>query len=214
MAAVVTRTIVIRDALVHVTPRQTVRGDVVATDGVLTHVGPAQQPDPACARVLDGAGASVVPILIDSAIRARGLIAGHELAPGNPAVFAVISGIVPASRIGEMLIVSPRNMLAVMLEDHLVAWGGDPAAPDDSDSAWVGAWTDPARGMTQFLRADGRYSETRGGRADAYTGRYWARREWIAYLDDTGFWAFGQQTNDVLHHGGFVLRRTTAQPSS
>jgi hypothetical protein len=213
MAAPVTRIIVIRDALVHVTPSQTVRGDVVATDGVITHVGPARQPDPAGARLLDGAGASVVPILIDSAIRARGRSAGHELAPGNPAVLAVIRGIVPASRIGEMLIVSPRDMLAVILEDHVVAWDGNPAAPDDAGSAWVGAWTDSARGMTQFLTADGRYSETRGGREDAYTGRYWARREWIAYLDDTGFWAFGQHTDDILHHGGFVLRRMTEQPS-
>lgn len=205
--------IVIRDAVVHVTPRRKVLGDVVATDGVLTHVGPTQEPDPANARVLDGAGASVVPILIDSAIRALGESAGHELAPGHPAVFAVIRGAVSASRIGEMLMINPRDMLAVMLEDRLVAWDGDPAAPGDPDPAWAGAWTDTARGMTQFLTADGRYSETRGGRADAYTGRYWARRGWIAYLDDTGFWAFGQRINDVLHHGGFVLRRTPAPPS-
>jgi hypothetical protein len=208
------RTIVIRDALVHVTPSRTVHGDVVATDGVLTHVGPARSPDSPGALMLDAAGASVVPILIDSAIRARGDDAGHKLATGQPAVFAVIRGPVQPSRIGEMLMINPQDMLAVVLENRLVAWEGTTADPDDPGPSWGGAWTDRARGMTQHLTADGRYSETRGGRTDAYTGRFWTHRDWIAYLDDTGFWAFGQQIGDILHHGGFVLRRSSPRASS
>ena len=59
----------------------------------------------------------------------------------------------------------------------------------------------------QELRPDGRYSETRNGRADAYTGRYWVRGAEIAYLDDTGFWAFGELVGDELRHADFVMRR-------
>jgi hypothetical protein len=31
--------------------------------------------------------------------------------------------------------------------------------------------------MTQFLTADGQYSETHACQENAYTGRYWAHRE-------------------------------------
>lgn len=202
------RPIVIRDALVHVTPSRTMQGDIVAQDGVLTQVGSAHELVPSGALVLNGAGASVVPILIDSAVRAQGAASGPELKTGHPAAFAAIRGAVSASRIGESLIVDPRDMLAVVLGNHVVNWGGVAAGPSDPGPAWVGAWTDARRGMTQFLTAEGRYSETRGGRVDAYTGRFWAHGEWIAYLDDTGFWAFGQEVDGVLYHGGFVLRRS------
>ncbi|ACZ21357.1 hypothetical protein Sked_14200 [Sanguibacter keddieii DSM 10542] len=103
--------------------------------------------------------------------------------------------------------VNPQDLLAVVLEDQVVVWDGSTADLHDPGPDWVGAWTDPSRGMTQHLSADGRYSETRGGRRDAYTGCFWAHRDWVAYLDDTGFWAFGQRADDVLHHARFVLRR-------
>ena len=61
--------------------------------------------------------------------------------------------------------------------------------------------------MTQHLRPDGRYSETRNGREDAWTGRYWTSGPHIVYLDDTGFWAYGQRRDEVLHHAHFVLAR-------
>ena len=200
------RTVVVRDALVHVAWTRSVRGDVVATDGVLTHVGTDVSRPPG-ALVLDAAGVTVVPILVDSALRARGSDTGVWLTPGSPTAFAVVHGSVAASRIGEMLMVNPRDMLAVVLEDHVVVWDGSAADLHNPGPDWVGAWTDPSRGMTQHLSDDGQYSETRGGRRDAYTGRYWAHRDWIAYLDDTGFWAFGHRVDDVLHHARFVLRR-------
>ena len=113
------------------------------------------------------------------------------------------------SRVGEMLMVNPHDMLVAVLEDYLVVSDGTATDLLDPGPDWVGAWTDPSRGMTQHLTAAGRYSETRGGRRNAYTGRFWAHRDWIAYLDDTGFWAFGQRVDGVLHHGGFVLRRAS-----
>lgn len=200
------RTVVVRGALVHVTRSRSVRSDVVATGGVLTHVGP-DWPSAPDALVLDGSEATVVPIVVDGAIRACGSATGSWLTLGSSVAFAVVRGSVAGSRVGEMLMVNPRDMLAVVLEDQVVAWDGTAANLRDPGPDWVGAWTDPSRGMTQHLTAVGRYSETRGGRRDAYTGRFWTHRDWIAYLDDTGFWAFGQRFDDVLHHARFVLRR-------
>lgn len=60
--------------------------------------------------------------------------------------------------------------------------------------------------MTQHLTSDGRHSETRGGRRNAYAGQFWLTGDRITYLDDSGFWAFGQFHRGVLHHAGFVLR--------
>ncbi|MFZ4896385.1 Atu4866 domain-containing protein [Plantibacter sp. Mn2098] len=213
MTALEARTLIVRDALLHVTRSRTIRGDVVAADGVLTQVGSKQQIDLCDGLVLEASGASVVPILIDSAIDAQGRGTDLELAIGRSAVFVVIRGTVPTSRIGEMLIVNSRDVLAVVLEDRVVTWDGLVAGPGDPSPNWVGAWTDARRGMTQFLTQDGRYSETRGGHTDAYTGRFWAHRQWVAYLDDTGFWAFGQKAEGALYHGGFVLRRTPIRPS-
>jgi len=68
--------------------------------------------------------------------------------------------------------------------------------------------------MTQILTPAGRYSETRAGRRGAYTGHFWLDRERITYLDDAGFWAFGQYHDGVLHHAGFVLEPTPADDSS
>lgn len=57
------------------------------------------------------------------------------------------------------------------------------------------------------LLPDGRYVEARGNRESAYTGRYTVTGDHIDYLDDTGFTADGDFVDDVLHHGGMILRR-------
>jgi hypothetical protein len=56
------------------------------------------------------------------------------------------------------------------------------------------------------LTADGRYDETRGGRPHAYEGRYWIDGDRIDYLDDLGFWAFGEFRGEELHHAGYAMR--------
>ncbi|PRX46191.1 putative ligand-binding protein with streptavidin-like fold [Prauserella shujinwangii] len=207
--------LVVRDAVVHITPSRKTRGDIVVTDGTVTHVGSSRRPAAPDAVTIEAAGASAVPLLVDSAVRAR---APHErnrddLAPGNRAAFAVIRGSVREDRIRHMLVVSPRDLLAVVVGERVEARHGTPARPPaDPGSAWRGAWTDRDRGMTQYLTARGRYSETRGGRADAYTGRYWVHEDRITYLDDQGFWAFGQQVGGILHHAGYVLHRTGGPP--
>ncbi|MEV6592524.1 hypothetical protein [Streptomyces acidicola] len=62
------RTVIVRDALVHVTPSRTMHGDITATDSVLPQAGPAQSPGQDETVVLDAAGASVVPVVIDGAV--------------------------------------------------------------------------------------------------------------------------------------------------
>jgi hypothetical protein len=42
---------------------------------------------------------------------------------------------------------------------------------------------------------------------DACTGRYWVRDDRITYLDDSGFWAFGELRDGTLHHAGLVMNR-------
>ncbi|MGY2076814.1 Atu4866 domain-containing protein [Blastococcus sp. SYSU DS0828] len=174
--------------------------------------GPA---DPG-AEVIDADGAYAVPLLVDSAVAQlpparRG---GYDLVPGNPATFAVVRRPVSEAQVHSMLVVDPQDLLAVWVAGHLEAWDGEPTRPAGQDVAdpavretWVGTWHDPGRGLLQHLRPDGRYSETRGGRADAYTGRYWLHEDRVTYLDDSGFWAFGQLLDGVLHHAGFVMTR-------
>lgn len=204
-------TLVVRDAIVHPTPSCTTRGDIVVTDGTVTHVGTRRRPAQPDAVTIDAAGASAVPLLVESAVHARPPHHRNvdDLAPGNRAAFAVIRGSVRGDRIRHMLVVSPRDLLAVVVGKQVEALHGAPTRPSaDRGHAWTGAWTDTNRGMTQYLTPYGRYSETRGGRADAYTGCYWVHEDRITYVDDQGFWAFGQQVNGILHHAGYVLHRT------
>lgn len=161
---------------------------------------------------IDGRGASVVPLLVDTVFATSAPPApdAFDLSPGHPATFAVIGGTVSPDRITRMLVVNPASLRAVVVHGNLVVRDGAATrsrgghAPDDPR---LGAWRDPRRDMTQYLTPDGRYTETRGTTRDAYTGSFWLDGDRITYLDDTGFWAFGQYHDGVLHHAGFVLRR-------
>ncbi|MBE1878803.1 Atu4866 domain-containing protein [Myceligenerans pegani] len=208
--------LVVTDAVIHATPSRTIRGDLWAYRGRITHAGPqvgAVQPD---AEVIPAGGAAVVPLLVDSAVRAlpEGRRGAFDLVPGNPATFAVIGDRVTESRIRRMLVVQPGDLLAAVVAGQVEARRGRPTRPagsgvsDDDARRWHGAWHDPGRDMTQHLLPGGRYTETRDGRRDAWTGSYWVCEDRITYFDDTGFWAFGQLVDGVLHHAGFILRRT------
>ncbi|MFI9487867.1 Atu4866 domain-containing protein [Promicromonospora sp. NPDC052451] len=201
--------IVVTGALVHRTPTRTVQEDL-ATDGPLIAASADGAAEPL---VIDGRGASVVPLLVESVFAAPRPPApdAFDLGPGRPATFAVVDGTVAPHRITRMLVVDPRALRAVVVDGRVVVRDGVATrrrgtghAPDDPR---LGAWTDPRRDMTQYLTADGRYSERRGTTRDAYTGSFWLDGDRITYLDDTGFWAFGQYHEGVLHHAGFVLHR-------
>ncbi len=77
----------------------------------------------------------------------------------------------------------------------------------DSDHDYVGMWIDDTGFLHQELTLDGRYDETRGGRPHAYEGRYWITGDRIVYLDDLGFWAYGDFRDGVLQHAGYRLTR-------
>jgi hypothetical protein len=208
--------LMIIDATVHVTPSRTVRGDLWVEDGRITHVGPrGKESRPSRARVIDADGAFVVPLLVDTAVHARpeeqrGV---YDLTPGNPATFAVTRERVSESRIRQMLVLQPHDLLAVVVSGHVEAWQGEPTrptgtrTPGDELQRWHGVWVDDSRELEQHLLPNGRYTETRHGRIDAYTGRYWVQDDRITYLDDTGFWAFGELIDGVLHHAGFVMHK-------
>ncbi|WP_407318729.1 Atu4866 domain-containing protein [Isoptericola halotolerans] len=205
------RTVVVAGARVWQTSRAPVVGDLsVAGDRLAP--GPAA-PD---AEVVRAGGADAVPLFVDSAVAQlpparRG---DDDLRPGNAATFAVVRRPVRPAEIRRMLIVDPSDLLGVWVAGEIEVWDGRPTRPAGRDvgdptarETWVATWDDPRRDMQQHLGPDGRYSETRGGRADAYTGRYWVRGDRITYLDDSGFWAFGQLLDGVLHHAGYVMTR-------
>jgi hypothetical protein len=203
-------TLVVADATIHTTPGQTRRGDLQANGRV---IGGAEVPVDQ-STLIAASGCSVVPLLVDTVFETASPPApeSFDLIPGNPATFAVIRGIVDTSAIRNMLVVSPKDLVAVVVHGELVVRQGQPVRPAGTDGlpagdTRLGAWTDSRRDMTQYLTPEGRYSETRSGRRNAYTGRFWLDEDRITYLDDTGFWAFGQYHNDILHHAGFVLQK-------
>ncbi|MFI2346458.1 Atu4866 domain-containing protein [Streptomyces sp. NPDC019443] len=79
----------------------------------------------------------------------------------------------------------------------------DEAPVHDPAHAYVGMWVDENDFVRQELLPDGRYDEARGDRPSAYQGRYWINGTRIDYLDDLGFWAFGEFQDDHLHHAGY-----------
>jgi hypothetical protein len=128
--------------------------------------------------------------------------------------YAVVRGQVRELRAGDTLIVSPGDLDEVVVDGVTLARDGRATPEADAEHGtpawterWVGAWADEAQAMTQHLLPAGRYTETRSGRVDAWTGRFWTRGAVIAYLDDTGFWAFGELREGVLLHAHFVLVR-------
>lgn len=192
---------------VHLHPGRTEHADLTVRDRV---IAPSANRDGEALRIRAD-GASVVPLLVDTVFADPEPPApdAFDLVPGNPATFAVAKGHVDASRITRMLVINPADLIAVVIDGEVVARTGNPSQPWERPRAGdprLGAWSDVSRRMTQYLTPDGRYSETRHGRQNAFTGRYWLTGDRITYLDDSGFWAFGQFHRSVLHHAGFILR--------
>ncbi|TQK17985.1 putative ligand-binding protein with streptavidin-like fold [Microbacterium sp. SLBN-154] len=199
--------LIVSGATIQRTPTDIAVGDLVVRGSMITS---GEAPADAAA-VIDGRGASVVPLFVDTVFGAPEPPASDafDLVPGNPATFAVIDGRVGPDEIRHMLVVRPERLRAVVVDGSVIVRDGHALRPAGTDlnpgDPRLTAWTDTRRDMTQYLTADGRYSETRGGRRDAWTGRFWIDGERITYLDDSGFWAFGQFHGGQLHHAGFVL---------
>ncbi|MEQ8145183.1 Atu4866 domain-containing protein [Streptomyces sp. OP7] len=201
--------------------------DILLVGDLIVGVGPgivtAAEDDGAV--VVDCTGTTVVPAVVDSVALAGGR--GHRseyvatLTPGNTADFLVVPDALAADVPGAVNVLLSRReeVRALVAAGRPVLWAGVdvpgratapgtgvPAAPDLTGSPRVGVWIDVEDFLHQELGADGRYDETRGGRPHAYQGRFWIDGDRIDYLDDLGFWAFGEFKGDELHHAGYVMK--------
>ncbi len=159
--------------------------------------------------VIDCAGCVVMPAQTDFTAPA-GTGAG-TLTCGNPADIVVMriadSDATPTGPV----VNRPSHLDIVLAQGQVQVWNGRPVdlpaveptgstVKSDQDHAYAGMWIDDTGFLHQELLSDGRYDETRGGRPHAYQGCYWIQGDRIEYLDDLGFWAFGEFRDGVLHH--------------
>ncbi|MER7640395.1 Atu4866 domain-containing protein [Streptomyces sp. NPDC126522] len=201
--------------------------DVLLVGALLVGVGPgiitAAGDDNAI--VVDCTGMSVVPAVVDTIALVGGRGQRPEyvgtLTPGNTGDLLVVPDAlapdVPTAQ--ATLLTRPEEVRALIAAGRPVLWSGTdapgragaaeagiPAAQDLTGSPRVGVWIDEHDFLQQELTAGGRYDETRGGRPHAYEGRYWIDGDRVDYLDDLGFWAYGEFRGDELHHAGYAMR--------
>ncbi|WP_016697986.1 Atu4866 domain-containing protein [Actinoalloteichus spitiensis] len=206
------------------------RADLLVGGGLVVGVNPGivrAADDDDGAVVIRATGTTLVPSVLDTTAPTglvdRTALVG-ALVPGGAADFAVLGDadapdLASAAR---TLLTAPERIRAVFRRGTPVVWNGQRGrSGSDSeergldealvDPARVGAWIDTEGFLYRELTAEGRYDETRGGRAHAFEGRYWVRGDRIGYLEDLGFWAFGEFDGDTLHHAGCTLRRKPAE---
>ncbi|MGW4033439.1 Atu4866 domain-containing protein [Streptomyces sp. NPDC004838] len=211
--------------------------DVLIGGGLVVGVGPGivTAADDDGAVVIHATGTTIVPAVLNMSAALPGTPRGEgpgTLAPGAPAHLAVLNDadFPDTSTALHAALTDPERLRAVLLDGLPVMWNGTVLAPasqrpptpdadqdadqdgDQDGEAGVapdrlGVWIDTEDFLHQELTADGRYDETRGGRAHAFQGRYWINGDRIDYLDDLGFWAFGRFDGDTLHHAGYTMRR-------
>ena len=166
--------------------------------------------------VLDCEGTLVLPAFLDL----TGHGASGTLAPGSRADVAVIR-IADAPGTPRGAVAARGGHLDLLITAGRVRrWDGRdvegavpaPAAAQepahDPDHPCTGLWVEESGFIRQELLPGGRYDEARGDRASAYAGRYWISGSRIDYLDDLGFWAFGEFRDGVLHHAGYRFTRS------
>ncbi|MET9372301.1 Atu4866 domain-containing protein [Streptomyces griseoflavus] len=201
--------------------------DILFVGDLIVGVGPgiitAAQDDNAI--VVDCTGMTIVPAVVDTVALAGGRGRRSEyvatLTPGNNTDFLVVPDELAADVPSAVatLVSHPEQVRALVAAGRPVRWSGTeipggpatpqagiPAAPDLTGSPRLGVWIDRQDFLHQELTADGRYDETRGGRPHAYQGRFWIDGSRIDYLDDLGFWAYGEFRGDELHHAGYVMK--------
>ncbi|MFI1734467.1 Atu4866 domain-containing protein [Streptomyces acidicola] len=167
--------------------------------------------------VIDCAGTLVLPAATDF----TALHTSATLTPGQAADIAVLrladtpeapAGAAPArgSHL-DILVTSGQvrlyNGLPLEAADTTTAPAPAGAPAHDPSHPFLGMWVDDDDFVRQELLPDGRYDEARGDRPRAYQGRYWITGNRIDYLDDLGFWAFGEFQDGSLHHAGYRFTR-------
>ncbi|CAM5614221.1 Atu4866 domain-containing protein [Streptomyces hirsutus] len=193
--------------------------DVLLGGSVIVGVGPGllTAADDDDMIVVDCAGTLVLPAATD--FTASGT--GKTLTPGETADIAVLRladepGIPAGARPAR-----GTHLDILVTGGQVRLWNGRPldgagtttaTAPQEAPAAtpdhpYVGLWVDENDFIRQELLPDGRYDEARGDRPSAYQGRYWIDGNRIDYLDDLGFWAFGEFRDGTLHHAGYRFTR-------
>ncbi|MGY1855502.1 Atu4866 domain-containing protein [Modestobacter sp. SYSU DS0290] len=165
--------------------------------------------------VVDCTGTVVLPARADFTSAAG----GGALVPGSPADVAVLrladppgtpAGAVPdrGSHL-DVLVVggAVRLFRGRPVTRDVAGQAARPGVRPTAPHGLVGAWVDETGFLVQELLPDGRYDETRGGRRHAFQGRYWVDGDRVDYLDDLGFWAYGEVRDGVLHHAGYRMTR-------
>ncbi|MFI0539706.1 Atu4866 domain-containing protein [Streptomyces sp. WSLK1-3] len=201
--------------------------DILFVGSLIVGVGPAivTAAEDDNAIVVDCTGMTIVPAVVDTVAlvggRGRRSEYAATLTPGNTTDFLVVpdelADDVPSAV--ATLLSRPEQVRALVAAGRPVRWAGIdapgratapeagiPDAPDLAGSPRVGVWIDRKDFLHQELTAEGRYDETRGGRSHAYQGRFWIDGDRIDYLDDLGFWAYGEFHGDELHHAGYVMK--------
>jgi hypothetical protein len=186
----------------------TVVTDVRVNDGRVTDGGPDGQ-------VINGYGLGLVAV-----VPAPGRGGGHVIGRVEPGISADLL-LVPRNAMPRLgtpwwrVVVSRTDVRALTSKGNLVVRNGDPLdRPANPRAEHLGVWVDQNDWLHQELLPQGRYDETRDGRRHAYTGRYWVDGDRIDYLDDSGFYAFGEFIDDQLFHAEFVMRRQPAPTRS
>ncbi|MFE9247305.1 Atu4866 domain-containing protein [Nocardiopsis sp. NPDC006938] len=193
------------------------RADVLIGGEVIVGVGPglltAAGDDGMI--VVDCSGTVVLPATLDLT-RDH---AGGTLTPGGAADVAVFRYADEPGAPEETAPAGQGRLDVQITGGRVRVWDGRPvqepgAAPGrvkepvhDPLHPHTGLWVEENGFVRQELLPNGRYDEARGDRESAYTGRYWINGSRIDYLDDLGFWAFGEFDGDVLHHAGYRFTR-------
>lgn len=203
------------------------RADVLLGGARIVGIGPGllTAADDDGAIVIDCDGCVLVPAVVDIArlegLRAPSHRSATALAPGNAATFAILPA-VPEETNADALrrfLGEPDAVIALVIDGEVAVWDGSAISSEDASAAAesgsaaipaniLGTWIDENDFVHQHLTADGRYDETRGGRTYAFQGSYWVSGSRIDYLDDLGFWAFGEFIDGVLHHAGYTFHRS------
>src|SRR5690554_1980194 len=141
--------LIIANGSIHVRPGEIHDGDLWIDGAAIVEPGGS----PHGATVIDAAGASVVPLMVDTVFEGESPPpeGSFDLKPGNPATCAVIATPVSESAIRDMLVVDPAHLVAVIVEGRVVVRDGQPRTPAGEgladDDPRLQPWTDPARDM-------------------------------------------------------------------
>jgi hypothetical protein len=195
------------------------QGDVLLGGSLIVGVGPGLLTAAADDNmlVIDCTGCVVMPARPDFTEPAN---AGpNTLTCGNSADIVVMR-VADSDETPTGPVINRGSHLDILLSAGKVqVWNGRPvdaaaAEPIEADVAsdkghpYAGMWIDDTGFLHQQLLPEGRYDETRGGRPHAFQGSYWIDGDRIDYLDDLGFWAFGEFRDGVLYHAGYRLTRS------